>query len=107
MFIINIDSDATGRVIFQPAGELDLYTVPRFRQGLAEVASGAQVVIDMSGVSFIDSAGVTALVGGIRRIRDRGGDVELACPRPGLRRLLHTIGVDRLVAISEDVKQAS
>ncbi|MBO0731347.1 MAG: STAS domain-containing protein [Acidimicrobiaceae bacterium] len=104
--MISTDRDAVGRVICRPAGELDLYTVPRFRQALAGVDWGSQVVIDMSGVSFIDSAGVGALVGGVRRIRDRGGDVAVACPRPGLRRLLHTIGVDRLVDISEDVEHA-
>ena len=106
MFTIDVDKDATGRVICRPVGELDLYTVPRFRQALAGLAWGSQVVIDMSGVAFIDSAGVGALVGGVRRIRDRGGDVAVACPRPGLRRLLHTIGVDRLVTVAEDVEQA-
>lgn len=106
MFITSVERDAIGRVICRPTGELDLYTVPRFRQALAGVDSGSHVVIDMSAVSFIDSAGVGALVGGVRRIRDRGGDVAVACPKPGLRRLLHTIGVDRLVNISEDVKQA-
>ncbi len=106
MFMINVDTDATGRLICRLAGELDLYTVCQFRQALADLDSGSRVVIDMSGVSFVDSAGVTALVGGVRRIRDRGGDVAVACPRPALSRLLRTIGVDRLVPISEDVARA-
>jgi anti-sigma B factor antagonist len=106
MFMITVDRDALGRVICRPVGELDLYTVCHFRQALAELDPGSRVVIDMSGVSFVDSAGVSALVGGVRRVRDRGGDVAVACPRPALSRLLRTIGVDRLVTISEDVERA-
>jgi anti-sigma B factor antagonist len=61
----------------------------------------------MSGVSFVDSAGLGALIGGVRRTRDRGGDAAVACARPALVRLLRTIGLDRVITISDDTEQAS
>ncbi len=42
----------------------------------------------MSGVPFVDSAGLGALIGGIRRARELGGDVAVACDRPTLVRVL-------------------
>jgi anti-anti-sigma factor len=95
-----------GHVVCRPVGELDLSAAPTLRQALADVPSGSRVLIDLSDVSFVDSAGLGALIAGIRRTRDRGGEAAVACSRPGLRRLLRTIDLDLLVTISEDGEQA-
>jgi hypothetical protein len=58
-------------------------------------------------VVFIDSAGLGALIGGIRRAREWGGDVVLACSRPSLNRLLLMTGIDRIVTITDTVEQAA
>ena len=55
----------------------------------------------------MDSAGLGALIGGIRRTREAGGDVAVACSRPTLTRLLHTTGFDRIVAVTETVEAAA
>ena len=65
-----------------------------------------QVVIDLSGVPFMDSAGLGALIGGIRRTRDAGGDVAVACDRPTLTRLLHNTGFDSIVPVEDSIEQA-
>jgi anti-sigma B factor antagonist len=106
MLSVKVDGNAAGQVICRLAGVLDLHAVPHFRQALADLPSGSRVLIDMSDVSFVDSAGLGALVGGIRRARDRGGDAAIACARPALSRLLRTIGLDRLVTLSDEMKQA-
>ena len=95
-----------GYVICRPVGELDAFTVSQFRQSLAELASNPRILIDMSGVPFVDSAGLGALIGGIRRARELGGDVAVACNRPTLTRLLHTTGFDRIVTVTETVEDA-
>src|ERR1700722_14412751 len=64
-----------GYPVCKPQGELDAFTVSQFRQALADLASSSILVIDMSGVPFVDSAGLGALIGGIRRTREHGGDV--------------------------------
>ena len=47
-----------------------------------------------------------ALIGGIRRIREAGGRITVACSRPNLMRLLHTTGFDRIVPVEETVEAA-
>lgn len=90
----------------RPVGELDAYTVTSFREALGELASRSQVVIDLSDVPFMDSAGLGALIGGIRRAREQGGEVAVACSRPTLTRLLHTTGFDRIVPVTETLEAA-
>jgi anti-sigma B factor antagonist len=60
----------------------------------------------MSGVSFVDSAGLGALVGSIRRTRELGGDVAVVCQRHVLLRLLFTVGLDRVVTITDNIEDA-
>jgi anti-sigma B factor antagonist len=93
--------------VCRPIGELDAYTVGQFREALGELASTPKLLIDMSEVPFVDSAGLGALIGGIRRAREAGGDVAVACNRPTLVRLLHTTGFDRIVTVTETVAAAA
>ena len=96
-----------GYTICRPVGELDAFTVSQFRQSLSELASNQRLLIDMSRVPFVDSAGLGALIGGIRRTRELGGDVAVACNRPTLVRLLKTTGFDRIVTVAETVEDAA
>ena len=105
MLDIQVDLDR-GCTICRPVGELDAFTVSQFRQSLAELASSPQLLIDLSGVPFVDSAGLGALIGGIRRVRELGGDVAVACPRPTLTRLLRTTGFDRIVTVTATLDEA-
>jgi anti-anti-sigma factor len=106
MLSIQVDRNGTDQVICRLAGELDLPAVAQFRQELADLPSGSRVLIEISDVSFVDSAGLGVLIGSVRRTRDRGGNAAIACARPGLSRLLRTIGLDRLVTISDDIEHA-
>jgi anti-sigma B factor antagonist len=90
----------------RPVGELDAYTVGSFREALAELSSARRLLIDLSDVPFMDSSGLGALIGGIRRAREADGEVTVACSRPTLTRLLHTTGFDRIVAVTETVEEA-
>ena len=93
--------------VCRPKGELDAFTVSQFREALAELATTPRLVIDLSEVPFIDSAGLGALIGGIRRTREQGGDVTVACNRATLIRLLRTTGFDRIVTVADTVDEAA
>ncbi len=86
MLTIEQEQTAEGYTICRPIGELDAFTVSQFRQSLAELASKPRLIIDMSGVPFVDSAGLGALIGGIRRGqragRRRRRQLQPAEPRP-------------------------
>jgi anti-sigma B factor antagonist len=98
--------DKGGYTLCRPDGELDAYTVSQFREALGGLASKQFLLIDLSAVPFMDSAGLGALIGGIRRAREAGGDVAVACSRPTLTRLLHTTGFDRIVSVTETLEAA-
>ena len=87
------------------AGEIDLYTAPKLQADLAaiidSVGPAARVVIDMSGVEFCDSTGMNVLLSGLRQVRERGGELELAAPRPAVRKILQVTGLDAVFTVSE------
>jgi anti-sigma B factor antagonist len=55
-------------------GEIDLGNVEEFRRGIAEVGDGP-ILVDMSGVAYIDSAGLAALFA-----RASDGELQIVCP---------------------------
>ena len=71
---------STDYTLCRPVGELDAYTVSQFREALGGLASKPYLLIDLSAVPFMDSAGLGALIGGIRRTRELG---PAGGPRPG------------------------
>ena len=87
---------STDYTVCRPVGELDAYTVGQFRESLPSWPAPPAAHRPLA-VPFMDSAGLGALIGGIRRAREAGGDVAVACSRPTLTRLLHTTGFDRIV----------
>jgi anti-sigma B factor antagonist len=90
----------------KPSGELDAYTVGAFRESLSSLAGKPRLLIDLSDVPFMDSAGLGALIGGIRRAREADGAVAVVCNKPQLTRLLHTTGFDRIVPVAETLEEA-
>jgi anti-sigma B factor antagonist len=73
--------DRPERVQIRLAGELDLATVPQFRQVVDAHARGGQtMVIDLRAVEFIDSLGLAALVRARHRALARGARLQLVAP---------------------------
>jgi anti-sigma B factor antagonist len=106
--VLQIQVESPGDyTLCRPVGELDAYTVGQFREKLSELGEQGRLLIDLSEVPFMDSAGLGALIGGIRRARESGGDVAVVCSRPTLTRLLHTTGFDRIVSVTDTVDAAA
>jgi len=85
-------------------GEIDLYTAPRLHGELAGLlAEGMppRIVIDMSGVEFCDSTGMNVLLSCLRRARERGGELEIAAPKPAVRKILQVTGLDSVFTLVE------
>lgn len=105
--MLEIEVDHTDSyTLCRPVGELDAYTVASFRDALGELAHQPRVVIDLSDVPFMDSAGLGALIGGIRKIREAAGEVVVVCDRAAVLRLLHTTRFDRMVTVVAGVAEA-
>ncbi len=85
------DGAATVRV----TGDLDCYTAPHLRSVLlALVDDGAQhVTLDIGGTQFVDSTGLSVLVGGLKRFREQGGSMVLEAPTPATLKLFEITGL--------------
>ena len=94
-----------GRTIISLGGEIDLYTAPRLHGELVAILSGdepVQVIVDMSGIEFCDSTGMNVLLAAQRRAREQGGDLELAAPRPAIRKVLQVTGLESVFTVLDD-----
>ena len=82
-------------------GEVDLYTAPEFKQELLDaIAKGAkQVVVDLSGTTFIDSTTLGVLVGGVKRLRSNEGQLSLVCSDRNITKIFEITGLDRVFTI--------
>ena len=81
-------------------GDLDLATAPELRECLVKVIDeGARVVVDLEAVGFLDSAGLGILVGGLKRARTHGGELELVCTSKEVLKPLEITGLDRVFTI--------
>jgi anti-anti-sigma factor len=59
------------------------------------------VVVDLSGVTFIDSTGLGVLVAALNRAREAGGQMTLRGPTRSTRKVLDITGLSQLVAIED------
>lgn len=94
-------------LVYHLEGNLEQHTAPQFREAVTGMTGGHQVVLDLSAVPFVDSSGLGALIGSVRRIREMGGDVVLCSPRPSVNRVLKMVGLSRVVPVLNDVEEAT
>jgi anti-sigma B factor antagonist len=81
-------------------GELDLATAPVLAAHLAPLPDGGgDVVVDVSGIRFVDSTGLSVLVQAHHAARSAGRRLVLVAPSLRVRRLLQITGLDDVMTI--------
>jgi anti-sigma B factor antagonist len=95
--------------ILIPRGDLDVYTVGSLRDAIGQMIEEqtTRVVVDLDGVPFMDSSGLGALMGGVRRLREAGGDLAIACTREQHLKLFAITGFGEGVSIAPTVEEAA
>ena len=101
---LSIDWEAhADLVLVRLAGTLDIYTAPAFREQVRRFdPAEVQLVVDLTGVGLIDSAGLGALVSLFNHAHQGGGDVGLVCPFR-LARLFWISGLRSAFAFGRDL----
>src|SRR3954468_23008097 len=96
-----------GAVVVSLAGELDLYNAEEVRRALLDTLADAPelLVVDLEGVTFIDSTALGVLIEARSRMNDRGG-FRLAAPGLEVRRALEVSGLDRHFVVHDTVADA-
>jgi anti-sigma B factor antagonist len=94
--------------IIEVQGEVDLYTSPRMREAIVQTASvkTALVVVDLSGVKYMDSSGVATLVEGLQFSRGYGGAFRLAGLGGAVREVFKFAKLEKVFEIYPDANQA-
>lgn len=79
-------------------GEVDAYTSARFREAIIELieSGAASLVINMERVEYIDSSGLGALVGGLKRASEREGKIVIVCSNPQIRKVFEITGLEKV-----------
>jgi anti-anti-sigma factor len=90
-------------------GGIDISSCPAIPRFLMAAISGGNVhlAVDMSGVTFIDAAGIGVLVAAANRARAAGGGLSLLAPSRQVRRLLDIVLLDPLRPLASDRTVAS
>jgi stage II sporulation protein AA (anti-sigma F factor antagonist) len=89
-------------VVLILGGDLDLAAVPLLQEHLDRtMCSGADLVIDLAEVGFIDSSGLEVLVRADRQLRACGGQLVLLGASRAVYRVFELAGVDRYFAWSD------
>ena len=84
-------------------GELDHHAAMQTLRQVSEQIDNrrpTELCIDMRGVSFMDSSGISVLLGSYRRMLEIGGNFTAVGVSDQARRVLATAGVDRLITLS-------
>ena len=103
--LLTVDSSTRdGHAVITAAGEIDLATVSLLSTAMSDsIAAGTTVLtVNLGAVSYIDSAGLGALVAAYKRLATVGGELVIRCSHPRLVRLFEVTGLTRLLTVVID-----
>jgi len=96
-----------GIAVITVTGEVDIATVAGLRDRLFTLADTSRsVIVDLDQVSFIDAAGLGALVGAAHRAHAHGASLQVVCDRPQTWELFRLAGLDRRLRLTRTRAEA-
>ena len=96
-----------GIAVITVTGEVDIAIVARLRDRLFTLADTSRsVIVDLDQVSFIDAAGLGALVGAAHRADIHRASLQVVCDRPQTRELFRLAGLDRRLRLTRTRAEA-
>ena len=96
---VRVDAADAGAAVISLAGELDLSTIPNLEPRLlGELGNPVGVVVDLTGLSFIDSSGIGLLVRAFQSAE--GGRMHtVVAPGSQVERVFELAGIDRALPV--------
>ena len=100
--------DPSGAAVVAVSGELDHHTSPELTQALRGVPFTADTptVIDLTGLSYCDSTGITVLVTAYQRAKQQDSALVVAGLDHGLMRVFQIVGLDQILTFVPTVADA-
>ena len=106
---LKINVRGEGKVpVIDLEGEVDAYTAARFREVMIEQIEDGKpnLIINMTKVEYIDSSGLGALVGGLKRASEYQGKLLLVCTEPQVKKVFEITGLEKVFPIFDTEDQA-
>ena len=90
-----------GLGLVEVSGEVDLYTAPRLKDEIVALLDegAANMVVDLSQVTFIDSTALGVLIGGIKRVHTVGGELVMVARSRPVQKILAITGLDKVFVV--------
>jgi anti-sigma B factor antagonist len=90
-------------------GEIDLHVSPRVAASLGEmmVKKPAQIVVDLSRVSYIDSSGLAVFIEAMQSVEKYGGKFAIVGMQTTVRSIFEIARLDQVFRIFPDLEAAS
>ena len=97
-----------GRPVLTVGGQIDMHTAPDFSRHLHAILSAEHrdVIVDLSRVEFMDSSGLSVLVGALKSLRSLNGTVRVVARSGQLQQLFDLTGVSRLLPLHPSLEAA-
>ena len=106
---VTVTSRTSGaRTVVQVTGEIDVYTAPLLREELASLidAEHRDLLVDLTGVGFMDSTGLGVLVGALKKVRTLGGDLQLVISSEKVLKVFRITALTQVFTIHESLDAA-
>ena len=108
VFVVEV-MDLSDRVsVIEVHGQADLHTASELRAAISDAIDrgAANLVVDLSEATFIDSMTLGVLLGAVKRLRPTGGGVSVVCKDPHIRRVFEITLLDRIFSLHPDRQSA-
>ena len=106
-YIVNSEQVADSLVLLVSSDHIDASNVADFRAQSAPLAqSSNKVILDLTGVNFIDSAGLGSILSIMRGIGERGGDFRVCCVSKPIRVLFELVRLHKILDIHDTREEA-
>jgi stage II sporulation protein AA (anti-sigma F factor antagonist) len=101
-------SAENGVILIEVEGEVDAHTAHKLDKALNDqLAQGhSQLVLDASGMGYISSAGLRAIIFAQRELDQRGGQVRVCGLNAQVRRIFEMAGLDECLHLSDTRREA-
>lgn len=101
-------NEVNGTKVLDVSGEIDVYTAPQFKEAVNHILDSGQkhLIINMAGVTYMDSSGFGTLLSATKRIRPEGGTVSLVKVNSAIDRILRITRLSTVFATYDTVDEA-
>jgi anti-sigma B factor antagonist len=107
---IKVETRAVGEwTVLDVEGEVDVFTAPKLREAIIGALDDGKdrLIVNLEKVAFMDSTGLGVLVGGLKRVKEKNGELAIAGAQGTVLRVLNVTGLNAVFSMRDSVDAAT